>query len=267
MPIAGNAFAMPDLHAIPAFTDNYIWTLVDDGGHALVVDPGDATPVIEAMQAHGWQPHTVLVTHHHPDHIGGLPVLRQHWPDLRIIGPRDERIPGLDRIVDEGDEVVIDGMELRFRVKAVPGHTLSHIAYTGDPWLFCGDTLFSLGCGRLFEGTPEQMLDSLDRLAALPGERLVCCTHEYTAANGRFAISVDPGNPALVQRIADVAACRAMNQPSLPVTLASERASNPFLRCDQPAIIEAVAAATGSVPADRADTFARLRRMKDEFRG
>src|SRR5690606_35146738 len=155
----------------------------------------------------------VLVTHHHPDHIGGLAELRQRWPSLRIFGPDDARIAGLDEAVGEGDGVRIDAMDLEFRVMAVPGHTLTHIAYLGisNRWLFCGDTLFSLGCGRLFEGTPAQMLDSLDRLAALPGDLLVCCTHEYTAANGRFAIRIDPANPALVRRITDVAACRAMN--------------------------------------------------------
>ncbi|MEZ5465706.1 MAG: hydroxyacylglutathione hydrolase [Lysobacteraceae bacterium] len=258
---------MPTLYAIPAFTDNYIWTLTDDQSSALVVDPGDAEPVIAAAETHGWRPTTVLVTHHHPDHVGGLPELRRRWPSLRIIGPEDPRITGLDEVVNDGDQVRVEGLDLTFRVMAVPGHTLSHIAYVGDPWLFCGDTLFSLGCGRLFEGTPAQMLDSLDRVAALPGEQLVCCTHEYTAANGRFAINVDPGNPALVQRIADVAACRAKNQPSLPVTLASERACNPFLRCDQPSVQRSIAAATGSMPADRLDSFARLRRMKDAFRG
>lgn len=265
------AAKMPKLQAIPAFTDNYIWALADAGGRALLVDPGDAEPVISALETNRWQPLAVLITHHHADHVGGLPALLQRWPALRVIGPKDDRIPGVSQRVDAGDTVRIDDMGLQFRVMTVPGHTLSHVAYVGigadNRWLFCGDTLFSLGCGRLFEGTPAQMMDSLDRLAALPDDHLVCCTHEYTAANGRFAIRMDADNPALMRRVAEVAACRAMNQPSLPVTLASERACNPFLRCAEPAIVAAVASATGSVPVDRLDTFTRLRRLKDEFRG
>ena len=260
---------MPTLHAIPVFTDNYVWVLSDERGHALLVDPGDAAPVIAAVEEHAWEPLAILVTHHHPDHVGGLPELRERWPSLRIIGPDDARIPGLDEVVGEGDQVRIDAMETTFQVMAVPGHTLSHLAYVGvgNRWLFCGDTLFSLGCGRLFEGTPAQMLDSLDRIAALPDDYLVCCTHEYTAANARFALTIDPDNPALVQRAADVAACRAMNQPSLPVTLASERNGNPFLRCDQSGVLAGIAAATGTMPTNRLDSFTRLRHLKDEFRG
>lgn len=256
------------LNALPAFDDNYIWTLTGDDGRALVVDPGDAAPVLAAAED-GLRPIAVLVTHHHADHIGGLAELLQRWPDLAIHAPRDPRIAIATHRVSEGDSVVVG--DWHFDVLEVPGHTRSHIAFHNrhldEGLLFCGDTLFSLGCGRLFEGTPAQMLASLERLAALPGGTRVCCTHEYTLGNAAFALTVDPDNRALQDRVDAVCALRAASTSTLPSTLALEMAANPFLRCDTPAVRDAIAARLGRMPADRIETFAELRRWKDGFRG
>ncbi|KRA52438.1 hydroxyacylglutathione hydrolase [Pseudoxanthomonas sp. Root65] len=256
------------LLALPAFEDNYIWALVDDEGDALVIDPGDAAPVLAAT-GNGLWPAAVLVTHHHPDHAGGVAALRARWPTLPVFAPGDDRIPDATERVGDGDVVRVKHWQLS--VLGVPGHTRSHIAFhgggtDGPPHLFCGDTLFSLGCGRLFEGTPPQMLASLERLAALPAASLVCCGHEYTLANGAFASAVDPHNPALRERLQDARVMRQAGRPTLPVTLASEIATNPFLRVDTDAIRAAVSHRLGRAPADRVETFATLRQWKNDFR-
>jgi hydroxyacylglutathione hydrolase len=253
-----------DLRALPALADNYIWTLADSDGRGLIVDPGEAAPVLAAM-AEGFRPLAVLLTHHHGDHIGGTGELLAAC-DMPVFAPHDERIPWASHRVADGDRLTIPGLDWSFDVIAVPGHTRSHVAFCGQGLLFCGDTLFSLGCGRLFEGTPAQMLASLDRLAALPDATLVCCGHEYTEANGRFARAVEPVNPTRDARLDEVASLRRQGRPSLPSTLGSERACNPFLRSDFPGIRDSLAAQRGLNASDRAQAFAALREWKNGFR-
>ena len=249
---------------VPALADNYIWLLsTDAGADPLVVDPGDAAPVLQALD--GRTPAGILLTHHHDDHIGGTAELLRHWPQLPVFAPHDERIAVPATRVHPGDAVSVGPWA--FTVLDMAGHTRSHVAFHGHGVVFCGDTLFSLGCGRLFEGTPAQMLAALDRLAALPDTTWVCCAHEYTQANAAFAQVVDADNPTLRQRAAQVRAQRAAAQPTLPTRLGAERAANPFLRVDAPAVRAAVLAQAG-LPADasRVDVFAALRRWKDGFR-
>lgn len=249
---------MPPL-AIPALADNYIWLLADAGGNALVVDPGEAAPVRAALARTGGRLRAILLTHHHPDHVGGAEELARDTGAL-VYAPDDARIARADVRVGDGDRIEPAGTVMTFDVIAVPGHTLSHVAYAGVGALFCGDTLFSVGCGRLFEGTPGQMLASLDRLAQLPGDTQVCCGHEYTLANCAFARGIDPDNTALVAREAQARAQRARGEPTLPSTLADECACNPFLRVDAPALVAALGGAS------RVKRFAELRRRKDAFK-
>jgi hydroxyacylglutathione hydrolase len=253
------------LHVVPlpALADNYIWLAYDDHGQAIVVDPGEEAPVEAALAKRSLQLRAILLTHHHADHIAGAAGLRARH-GATVFAPWDERIATADRRVGDGDVVSLERPQARFEVHAVPGHTRSHIAYAGEGLLFCGDTLFSLGCGRLFEGTPAQMLASLERLAALPGDTLVCCGHEYTQANGRFAGQVDPANPELVARREEAAAARAQGRPTLPVPLASELACNPFLRIDSQAVTDW---SRRHAAGDRVARFAALRAAKDVFQG
>jgi len=254
------------LLALPAFSDNYIWALVADGGRAIIVDPGEAGPVLAAA-GEGLEPSAILLTHHHHDHVGGVTALRERWPDLPVVAPHDDRITTATLRVGEGEHVEVAGRA--FDVMEVPGHTLSHIAYTLDDGhdriLFSGDTLFSLGCGRLFEGSPEQMLDSLTRLAALPDDTRLCCGHEYTLANATFAKVVEPDNPALQRRAEQARALRGDGRPTLPTTLGEEKAANPFLRTEASGVLRTLRERLGRAPADRVEAFAELRRWKDGF--
>jgi hydroxyacylglutathione hydrolase len=256
-----------DLHVVPlpALADNYIWLLHDDHGQAIVVDPGEAGVVEAALAERRLALTAILLTHHHHDHIDGAISLR-HRHGAQVYAPDDVRIEGVTHTVVDGDSIEIDAPAARFRVIAVPGHTFTHVAYAGEGLLLAGDTLFSLGCGRLFEGTAAQMLGSLDRLAVLPPETLLCCGHEYTEANGRFARTVEPGNAALEDRLKQVADLRRKGLPSLPVALRSELEANPFLRIDTPELM-AWGQRHGIAPNERVARFAALRAAKDVFKG
>ncbi|MBA4261686.1 MAG: hydroxyacylglutathione hydrolase [Comamonadaceae bacterium] len=255
------------LFPVPAFSDNYIWVL-HDGQRALVVDPGEATGVAHWLAQHGLTLDTILITHHHADHTAGVASLRE-GSGARVVGPAFEPMPEPLQRVQGGDRVQVLGLD--FQVLDVPGHTAGHIAFyvanAGDaPLLFCGDTLFSGGCGRLFEGTPEQMLQSLTALAALPDPTRVCCTHEYTLANLRFASAVDPGNAALARYTQACEQQRARNLPTLPSSIGLEKQINPFLRSREPALVQAALAHDPATTTDAVSVFATLRTWKNEFR-
>jgi hydroxyacylglutathione hydrolase len=254
------------LIALPAFEDNYLW-LLHDGEQALVVDPGAAPPVTEALRGLGLRLTCILVTHHHADHTGGVAALREAT-GATVYGPAREKVPAPFTPLAGGDEVRWNGVA--FQVIDTPGHTAGHIAYftddaDGAALLFCGDTLFCGGCGRIFEGTPAQMLASLDTLAALPDRTRVCCAHEYTLSNLRFARAVEPDNAALADHERQCQALRAAGTPTVPSSIQLERAINPFLRSRTAAVTQAVRARTPAA-ADEVAVFAALRQWKNEFR-
>ena len=259
--------------AIPAFSDNYIWlisgssTVTDRASAAiprkvLIVDPGDSQPVSRFLTENALEPVAILVTHHHYDHIDGIEALCRHTR-LPVYGPQNSRIPALTHPLADNDQFSIDG--LRFRIIATPGHTLDHITYYTPGMLFCGDTLFAAGCGRLFEGSPLQMYESLSRLNELPADTRIYCTHEYTLKNLEFAVAVEPDNPDIVSRLAEVRRLREQNRITLPTTLAEERRTNPFLRCHEAAVMAAAGRFAGKTVADAAETFRIIRFWKDTW--
>ena len=257
---------MLEVSPVRAFSDNYIWlirTPADRLG-AVVVDPGDARPVNVALNQHGLALHAILVTHHHPDHVGGVAELAAAH-GAAVFGPARESMPCDVTKLYDGDCVDLADLGLEFRVMDVPGHTRGHIAYHGHEALFCGDTLFSGGCGRLFEGSPAQMLASLDRIAALPAATRVFCAHEYTLGNLRFAAAVEPGNAAVLEALEATRALRARDGISLPSTIGRERQINPFLRCREPAVRAAVEVRAGHSLAEPVEIFAAVRSWKDGF--
>ncbi|KWT04827.1 MULTISPECIES: hydroxyacylglutathione hydrolase [Pseudomonas syringae group] len=259
---------MIQIHALPAFNDNYIWLLQDLSSHqCVVVDPGDAAPVLEWLaQNQHYRLTDILITHHHNDHVGGVVELKQAT-QARVLGPAAESIPARDVALIDHDRLTVLGLE--FVVHAVPGHTLGHIAFYHEdataPLLFSGDTLFAAGCGRLFEGTPGQMHASLERLAALPDSTLIYCAHEYTLSNLRFAQAVEPDNQDIAERLAQVTLMRSENRISLPSSLALEKRTNPFLRTRETSVKEKADERSGGQNTSQSAVFASLRAWKDKF--
>lgn len=251
------------IEPIAAFETNYIWAL-HDGSRAVLVDPGSSTEPLGFLTRRGLELCALLLTHHHHDHIGGVDDILRHHP-VPVWGPKDPRMPQVTEPVGEGDRTLIPELELEFRVLETPGHTSTHIMFHDNDILLAGDTLFSIGCGRLFEGTPEQMQQSLDKLADLPGAMQVYCAHEYTLDNCRFALEVEPENPALMARATQAADLRRDDRVTLPATLAEERAANPFLRTREPAVIEAANRREPGTGEQPEAVFGVVRRWKDAF--
>lgn len=252
---------MLEVTSIPAFKDNYIW-LLRNGKQVIVVDPGDAHPVVRRLKSSELDLRAILITHHHADHQGGVEPLVEAY-GVPVFGPANESITGCDHPVSGGD--AFDLLGTRFAVIEVPGHTAGHIAYSMEGAVFCGDTLFGAGCGRLFEGTPAQMADSLGKLAALPNETLVYCAHEYTESNLRFAREVEPENEAIARRAAAVARLRAIGKASVPSSIGEEKSTNPYLRCAEPAVIEAARRRNPRLGDDPVEVFATIREWKNNY--
>lgn len=255
---------MLDVTGIEAFSDNYIWVIHEQNGLAAIVDPGDEDPVIEYLKQAKLKPAAILITHNHYDHIGGIEGLKSRYPGLKVFGPAGERITGLDIQLKEGDRVQIPGMAFQPQVLDVPGHTEGHIAYYGSGSLFCGDTLFACGCGRVFSGTMNQLHASLQRISRLPPDTRVYCAHEYTLDNIGFAKWVEPGNPDLLDREKQAIKARRQSQPTVPSLLSLEVKTNPFLRVGV-AEVKVAAEHHAGHKLDNAElVFSELRQWKDK---
>lgn len=253
------------IEGVPALKDNYIWVIIDNyKNHAVIVDPGEAAPILDFLNKRNLTLIAMLITHHHWDHVNGLEEIINRF-NVPVYGPANEKIPFCTHFLSEDQKVKIQDFPLEFDVIEIPGHTSGHIAYYSPGILFCGDTLFAAGCGRVFEGTHKQMFLSLQKMAALPDETKVYCAHEYTLNNLRFAQTVEPENKDILKRIQSVAEMRNKNQPSLPSTLTQEKATNPFLRCDVP-MVKASAEKHGECCLEGpVNVFAALRNWKDNF--
>ncbi|MEZ0122285.1 MAG: hydroxyacylglutathione hydrolase [Candidatus Reddybacter sp.] len=256
------------IHTIPAFQDNYLWLFHQAGQRAaFVVDPGDAQPVLDCLQKHGLDLAGILITHHHPDHTGGIKALLSHY-DAPVYGPDSRNIPQISHRLQEGDEITL--ADTIFTVLEIPGHTLDHIAYTASPeaqspLVFCGDTLFTAGCGRIFEGTAQQMYQSLQKLVTLPDETRIYCAHEYTLSNLAFATAVEPASQALKDKTADDTEKRQQGLPTVPSTLGIERETNPFLRCHLPSLALAASQYCARELSDPIEVMREIRLWKDNF--
>jgi hydroxyacylglutathione hydrolase len=248
---------------VSAFTDNYIW-VIHDQYHAVVVDPGEAKPVLNFLQQKNLKLIAILNTHHHNDHVGGNLALLKQFP-VPVYGPASESISTVTHCLTEGDSVYLAELSLGLSILDIPGHTAGHIAYYGANLLFCGDTLFACGCGRLFEGTAQQMYISLNKLASLPDKTAVYCGHEYTLANINFAKLVEPGNQTLSQLQVSAKKQRKSNLPTLPSTIVMEKTCNPFLRCNQSEVIHSASNYIGKTLTDPVSVFAAIREWKDNL--
>ena len=256
---------MIKVEPIPAFRDNYIWFIIHEPNRKVaIVDPGDAAPVLDHVKANHLDPVAVLITHHHPDHVGGIGGILEQYR-IPVYGPAHEQIPGRSHALREGDVVDLEELGLRFEILDMPGHTSGAIAYYTDGMVFVGDTLFLSGCGRLFEGTPEQMHASLGKLAQLPDETKIYCAHEYTLANLDFALAVEPDNQDIQQQIRDCKALRSRNSPTVPGTIAREKRVNPFLRSAEAGVVQAASRHSGKALDNQVAVFAAIRKWKDTF--
>ena len=254
-----------DIIPVPALSDNYIWLIHNEtGDQVAIIDPGEATPVLRKLKEDNLRPVAILVTHHHPDHVNGIAALLEQYP-IPVFGPANERIRHRTHALREGDQVDLPELELTLYVCDVPGHTAGAIAYYGHNMLFSGDTLFTAGCGKLFEGTAAQMYSSLSKLAALPGETLLYCGHEYTCNNLAFARAVEPGNVQIPARMDKVRRLREQGLPTVPAPLTIEKETNPFLRTHQQTVIEAASQFAGKPLAEGVEVLAAIRHWKDHF--